>query len=146
MDFEYPEDKKYFDELFDEIGRLKGNRNLFDFRDQGLKRNEFNKIRNSILSDLIDKYGDTCQLKCHADCSGVATEVDHLIPLASNVLNKELRKLKGKKGKKTPSQSFGSNHLSNFALACKRCNAFKKHRLPNKEILRRVHNIRNGDF
>jgi hypothetical protein len=31
MDFEYPEDKKYFDELFDEIGRLKGNRNLFDF-------------------------------------------------------------------------------------------------------------------
>lgn len=65
-----------------------------------------------------------------------------MIPLASNVLNKELRGIKGQGGKKTPSQSFGSNHPSNFVLACRRCNALKKNRMPMKETLERVKQIR----
>ena len=142
MDFEFLEDEQYFNELLREFGGILKNTMLFDFRDHDLKRKEFNRIRKSMLSDLIDRYGDSCQLNFHEECGGKATEIDHLIPLASNVLNKELRELKGQGRKKTPSQSFGSNHPSNFVLACKKCNAFKKHRMPMKETLEHIKSIR----
>lgn len=73
-------------------------------------------------------------------CEGNETlEVDHLIPLSSNVLNKTLRHLKAAKGKKVQTQSFGSNHPDNLILACTRCNAFKKNRMPDAGLLVRVH-------
>jgi len=55
--------------------------------------------------------------------------VDHYIPLSTNELNKKLRNLKAEPGKKVKSQSFGSNDLDNFTLACSRCNGFKKHKI-----------------
>jgi len=143
MNFEYEEDKKYFAALLDEIGGLENNYGLFDFRSPDIKRSEFNKIRNSVFLGLLEKYGSICQLHCHEDCSNKATQVDHLIPLSSNILNKKIRSIKGEKGKKVPAQSFGSNHESNFVLACVRCNAYKKHGFPTKEILHYIIKVRN---
>lgn len=69
--------------------------------------------------------------------------VDHLIPLSSNKLNKELRQLKALKGKKVLTQSFGSNNLSNLVLACKKCNSYKKHRFLSKAELKRILDLKN---
>lgn len=103
---------------------------LFDFRNPKIKRDEFNKNRNTYLSILVKKYGLVCQLRLHEDCEVVKEfNVDHFIPLSTNELNKKLRGLKPQKGKKVPSQSFGSNDLENLRIACKRCNAYKKHRI-----------------
>ena len=144
LDFEFREDEKYFSILFDTVGGIEANYFLLDFRDPSLKRTEFNKIRNSVFQKLLDNYGRFCQLNCHEECSNEAKEVDHLIPLSSNVLNKQLRNMKGLNGKKVPAQSFGSNHESNFVLACKRCNAFKKHHLPSLKIIENITQIRSG--
>ena len=103
---------------------------LFDFRDPRTKRSEFSKIRNDLFKSLLNKYGEVCQLKLCADCSVIRKfDVDHYIPLSTNELNKKLRGLKPKDGKKVPSQSFGSNDISNLRIACSRCNAYKKHRI-----------------
>lgn len=88
----------------------------------------------------MQERGNICELKVHADCTNKAEQVDHIISLSSNELNKKLRKIKGENGKKTPTQSFGSNNYVNFALACKRCNAFKKNAIPSKEVLIRLLN------
>ncbi|MEI6396894.1 MAG: HNH endonuclease signature motif containing protein [Candidatus Taylorbacteria bacterium] len=103
---------------------------LFDFRDPKIKRAEFNKDRNQYFDALVEKFGKACQLNLCPDCSEVQEfDVDHFIPLSTNELNKKLRCLKPTKGKKVPSQSFGSNSIENLRIACKRCNAFKKHRI-----------------
>jgi hypothetical protein len=105
-------------------------RKMFDFRDPKIKRDEFNKIRNNIFKKLISKYGKKCQLNIHKDCSKEEVfDVDHYIPVSTNELNKKLRGMKPKNGKKVPAQSFGSNDISNLRIACKRCNAFKKHKI-----------------
>lgn len=131
--FQYEEDYIYFLEKL-----AKGNKDLFfnkylkmfDFRDPYLKRKDFNKIRNKVFRELILKYGKKCQLRIHPDCSKEkAFDVDHYIPLSTNKLNKDLRKIKAKDGKKVPSQSFGSNDISNLRIACKKCNSFKKHKI-----------------
>lgn len=103
---------------------------MFDFRPSAVKRKEFNLMRNKIFKKLVLKYGEKCQLNIHPDCSREEKfDVDHFIPLASNKLNKILRKLKPEVGKKVLSQSFGSNDISNLKIACKRCNSFKKHKI-----------------
>ncbi len=103
---------------------------LFDFRDPKVKRKEFNQMRNKYFDLLIKKHGKNCQLKLCPNCSLVEKfDVDHFIPLSTNELNKKLRGLKPKNGKKVPSQSFGSNNIENLRIACKRCNAYKKHRI-----------------
>lgn len=131
--FEYPEDREYFisllaqgDSHFFEQNCLK----YFDFRDPKIKRNEFNKIRQTVLKTLVQKYGLKCQLKLHPDCSKIKKfDIDHLIPLSTNELNKKIRKLKPENSKKVPTQSFGSNDINNLVIACSRCNAYKKHRI-----------------
>ena len=131
--FQYKADYKFFlkalahgDEVLFEKKFLK----LFDFRDPGLKRKEFNLIRNDVYKKLVSKYGEKCQLNLCADCSVEKVfAVDHFIPLSSNKLNKEIRNLKAPKGKKVLSQSFGSNDIANLIIACKRCNDFKKHKI-----------------
>lgn len=143
-DFYHPEDCEYFDRLLAHSGGVVGNIHLFDFRDPNEKRAEFNRIRDSIFATLISLYGPACQLCFHTDCTGTASQVDHLIPLSSNVLNKELRGIKGVAGKKTPTQSFGSNHQDNFVLACPRCNAFKKHRFPSTELIEKIQESRRN--
>lgn len=103
---------------------------MFDFRSPTLKRKEFNLIRNKAYKELVIKYGEKCQLNLCPDCSEVKLfDVDHYIPLSTNELNKKLRKMNPSLGKKVVSQSFGSNDISNLQIACKRCNAYKKHKI-----------------
>ena len=74
---------------------------MFDFRIPEIKRKEFNKIRNQKLESLKAQFGIRCMLSldvCDLE-SGIA--VDHLIPISSNILNKEIRRLKAEKGKKS---------------------------------------------
>jgi 5-methylcytosine-specific restriction endonuclease McrA len=103
---------------------------LFDFRDPIIKRKELdvNKVKQLLLID-----NQTCQLKISKECLGdQKLQVEHLIPVSTNKLNKSLRNLKASPGKKVPTQSFGSNHISNLVLACEKCNSLKKHRLPDE--------------
>ena len=132
MDFHYLEDKKYFINLLakgDEERFEKESRCLFDFRSPQIKRDEFNKIRNKVLKELIKKHGLKCQLNLIPECEKDKNiVVDHFIPLSSNILNKILRNLKPENNKKVKTQSYGSNHQKNFILACGKCNGYKKHR------------------
>ena len=135
IQFEHSEDKKYFEKhlLTKEKPSIEDFKAFFDFRPTGIKRAEFNHCRKDILSQLIKRHGKKCMLAmecCDLD-SGLA--IDHLIPLSTNKLNKELRNLKPDRHKKVRSQSFGSNHLDNLIIACNRCNSHKKHRLLDRE-------------
>ena len=138
MNFEYKEDKIFFQRLFKDFGGLKKNYDLFDSSDPLLKRKEFNKIRDKTFHKLQDKFGDICMLNFHADCTNSADQVDHLIPLSSNILNKTIRALKAEKGKKVTAQSLGSNNYRNLLLSCSRCNAAKKHHIPDNKLLNKV--------
>jgi len=142
MFFEYPEDKVFFMNLFrcdkekDFDSRFY---RFFDFRLPDLKRKEFNGKRNTLYRSYFAE-GRVCQLKLIDTCSQSGSfAIDHMIPLSSNELNKNIRKLEAMKGKKVQTQSFGSNHRDNLLLACRECNDFKKHRMGNflKEIIRR---------
>lgn len=136
--FDLEEDEKHFDGVLRDIGGVDANAHLFDFRDPDLKRKEFNSIRDSVFAELKRQYGSGCQLTLHDDCGGVGTVVDHLIPLKANELNKALRQIKGSNGRKTPSQSFGSNHPDNFVMACRRCNSFKHSKIPTSELINSI--------
>ncbi|HMP67245.1 MAG TPA: hypothetical protein PKA60_00650 [Candidatus Paceibacterota bacterium] len=133
MNFEHSEDERFFADLLTEGDIKKLNTkhgHLFDFRTPQVKRNEFNTLRKKLLQQLILRDGEKCNLCIHPDCSKEPVfECDHIIPLASNELNKTLRQMKRTLFKKVPAQSFGSNHIDNLMIACKRCNAFKKHRI-----------------
>jgi 5-methylcytosine-specific restriction endonuclease McrA len=145
MEFMFPEDQQFFQELLcGERGDFSKYGSLFDFRSPILKRQEFNKIMKQVRLQLENLYGKVCQLQCSDLCDierGI--NVDHLIPLSSNKLNKELRQLKALKGKKVLTQSFGSNNLSNLVLACKKCNSYKKHRFLSKAELKRILDLKN---
>ena len=138
MNFEYKEDKIFFQHLFKEFGGLERNHDLFDSSNPFLKRQAFNTIRNKAFRKLQDKFGDICMLNFHADCANSADQVDHLIPLSSNILNKTIRAMKAEKGKKVSAQSLGSNNDRNFVLSCSRCNAAKKHHIPDNELFNKV--------
>lgn len=132
INFEHPEDREYFANLLANGDAEKLDRDfsdLFDFEHPAIKREKFNKIKKKILQELMEKYNGECQLKIHPDCSKVQKfEPDHIIPLSSNELNKKLRGMTRVTSEKVERQSFGSNNMKNMLLACKRCNAFKKHR------------------
>ena len=103
--------------------------NNFDFRPIGVKRKEFNRKRNEIYSQLIKKHGEKGMLNLNKNClKNKELQIDHRIPLSSNILNKKVRKMKAEKGKKVLTQSLGSNHIDNLILACRKCNGFKKNR------------------
>jgi len=133
MQFEYPKDREFFANFLaggDEKRLEKEFFECFDFRHPAIKRWEFNKVRKKMLDELMRKYGGKCQLRIHPDCSKDGKfEPDHIIPLSTNELNKKLRHMARTSGEKVPAQSFGSNHPKNLILTCKRCNAYKKHRL-----------------
>ncbi len=145
LKFMFPEDQKFFQELLcnegEEFSRYEP---LFDFRSPDIKRREFKKIVKRARLELEKFYGRVCQLRCSDMCdieSGI--NIDHVIPLSSNKLNKELRQIKALKGKKVLTQSFGSNHISNLILACKKCNSYKKHRFLSKPELKRIFALKN---
>ncbi len=140
MHFQYPEDKAYFVALLCEEGEsLATYATLFDFRPLAMKRQDFQAQRATLLQQLRAIYGGRCQLqfpeRCNID-SGIT--IDHIIPLASNKLHKEVRGMFGTPGKKVPSQSFGSNHINNLIIACRACNNAKKHRLLERHILKQL--------
>lgn len=139
MEFEFKEDKEYFEKLLcSESQTIENFIHLFDFHPVDEKRSEFNKNRSKIKQELITKHGEECMLKlsmCDMN-SGIA--IDHLIPLSTNQLNKSLRKLVPVKDKKVATQSFGSNHIDNLVIACANCNNHKKHRILKGEVLRRI--------
>ena len=139
-EFEHPEDAAYFRaNLCPRGGRLARFAVLFDFRDPAAKRREFNRCRDQLLRELKRARGASCQLRLSPGCQlkGPLT-VDHLIPLSSNVLNKCLRQMKAPSGRKVPTQSLGSNHIENLALACGPCNGHKKHQLYPELIRRQI--------
>lgn len=142
MQFEYPEDQEFFAHLFAEgdVNYLNNAySDLFDFRHPAIKRFEFDKVRKKVLKELLEKYNGECQLHIHPECTNEGTfEPDHIVPLSSNILNKELRKTGHTSGAKVVSQSFGSNHSRNLTLACKRCNAFKKNKILTGTVLHRL--------
>jgi hypothetical protein len=140
MDFEYPEDKNFFQSLLcDEGEDISLYESLFDFRPPIIKRREFAKKYKTILTQLLENYGKVCQLRYSEHCNiDEGFNIDHLIPISSNKLNKHMRELKALKGKKVITQSFGSNDLSNLVIACKKCNSFKKHKILTRYEIKRI--------
>lgn len=142
MQFEFPEDREFFASLLAEgdVHRLEtAYSDLFDFRHPAIKRFEFNKTRKRVLIELMEKHKGECQLRIHPECTSEGVfEPDHIIPLSSNTLNKELRHMKRTSNAKVEPQSFGSNHPRNLTLACRRCNGFKKHRILSGEVVKRL--------
>jgi hypothetical protein len=142
INFEYLEDREYFANLLanKDIEKLESDfSELFDFENPAIKREKFNKISKKVLKELLDKYGNECQLKIHEDCSKVNKfEPDHIVPLSSNELNKKIRGMVMFSSEKVKRQSFGSNNIKNFTLACKRCNAFKKNKFFEKDLYERL--------
>ena len=78
----------------------------------------------------VNTRGNTCS------CSGKAEVVDHLIPISSNRVRKELG-VKPLPGKKVESQEIGSAHISNLILACAACNSRKLQSF-DRETIHRV--------
>ncbi|MCU0660390.1 MAG: HNH endonuclease [Candidatus Pacebacteria bacterium] len=142
MQFEFPEDQEFFSHLLangDTNQLVVAYSDLFDFRHPAIKRWEFDKTSKNVLRDLVEKYNGECQLRLHPECSpSHGLEPDHIIPLSSNILNKELRKLTGTAGAKVLSQSFGSNHPRNLTLACRKCNGLKKHKILSGVAIHRL--------
>ncbi len=132
--FKYKEDEIFFKDLLGQYYDKK----FFDFSDPIIKRKQFNLIRNSILNTFLAKYSKRCFLSY--DCCDLNSgfNIDHIIPISTNKLNKELRLLKPEKEKKVISQSFGSNNEINLMLTCRNCNFRKKHRLLEKDELKRI--------
>lgn len=132
-----PEDLEYFLKRFgvekEEAERIAP---FFDRRPALKKRREFNAICAKAKADLLQRFGPTCMLGYAGVCDPASGwEVDHLIPLQSNVLNKQLRGMERVQPKKVPSQSYGSNEPCNLILACRRCNGHKKNLFLEKEHL-----------
>ncbi len=128
--FRYKKDKQYFADLFADgsIGMLQKKYGLrFDFRNPTIKRREYNADKQELFPLIFKRAKGICQI-----CKSVrGIEIDHIVPLASNQLNKKFRKMCptkiGGKLKKVPSESYGSNNPKNLQLACKSCNRKKWH-------------------
>ena len=145
ISFQNKEDEEFFSKLLNQKEVLNSNyKVLFDFRDPLIKRKEFNKKRNELFKQLKSTFGESCSLKL--DCCDVSSGfvIDHVIPLSSNILNKNLRDVRPPKGKKVPSQSFGSNNIENLVLSCNSCNNFKKHKFLDEVRMRRILEFRKG--
>lgn len=143
--FEFEADPGFFNQLLCREGEtLDDYAELFDFDPPAFKRAAFAKIRGDILRLRLAEHGEVCQLRIHAQCDvSTGLHIDHVIPLSTNQLNKALRGLgtsqtPGGKRRKTPTQSFGSNHPRNLILACAKCNGHKKHRILDTATVRRL--------
>jgi 5-methylcytosine-specific restriction endonuclease McrA len=142
MQFKYPEYEQFFRNLLCEEGEnLSLYSSLFDPEEPpSIKRREFNSRRKQIWKELEERFGRVCQSQFSENCDvNNPACVDHVIPLTSNELNKVIRNLKPiVAGKKVPSESFGSNDISNLVLACAKCNSNKKHRFLDRDRMRRI--------
>lgn len=139
-EFEFPEDRDFFYRLLitDTNEDFEIYMSLFDFRSNEIKRKEFNKLRDWLFADLEKLHGHICMLNLEICDPTAKLVIDHVIPLTTNKLNKDLRQLEAKPGKKVKSQNFGSNHIDNLILACEKCNNNKKHRLLDGQKLKEI--------
>lgn len=143
MQFEFKEDRGYFERLLCKEGEeLERYETLFDFRLAIVKRKEFNSKRKSLVEKLLSLHGRDCMLKYECCDLSSGLTVDHLIPLSTNKLNKELRKFKPESDKKVTSQSFGSNHIDNLVIACAKCNSHKNHKILEAELFTRIFKVK----
>ena len=144
MDKKY---RKYFhDRLCKDVETLKQYRKLFDTkRTPEEKRKEFKKNYKRLLEELMRLEGFKsannckCLLQYSPECdinSGIT--IDHIIPLSSNKINKEVRHIKAKNGKKVETESLGSNDFSNLIICCKNCNFAKKHIILDAKEMKNV--------
>ncbi|MBI1387992.1 MAG: hypothetical protein GC154_06050 [bacterium] len=142
MDFEHKEDKEFFCQLLCDDGETIGKyMELFDFRDPDIKRKEFDNNKRKLHDELLKHHLKKCMIGYARICDPDANiEIDHIIPLSTNELNKKIRNLQPERGKKVKTQSFGSNDIKNLIFACKKCNAHKKHLFLEIPILRKILN------
>lgn len=143
MKFKYPQYDQFFHDLLCWEGEdLSKYASLFDLREPpDIKRRELKGSKYRQAWEELEKiFGRRCQLQYVEGCEvDNPVAIDHVIPISSNVLNKHLRKSKPiVEGKKVPTESFGSNDLSNLVLACAKCNSNKKHRFLDRERMRRI--------
>lgn len=133
------EDKEYMAQLLCREGEdFSKYECLFDDTDTDIKRAEFNGIKKSRLEQLKSRWEGKCRLEYSPECQEVGVEIDHVIPLSTNKLNKRIRGIKAEKDKKVITQSLGSNHIYNMVLTCSKCNGAKKHQILEKEKLREI--------
>jgi 5-methylcytosine-specific restriction endonuclease McrA len=134
MNFKYNNDEMFFKKML-EFLNIDTFLTLFDFSEPIEKRKEFNKIKKKFYDQLMLKQQGECYLAFNSICDvSKGYQIDHIIPLSTNILNKNLRNLKSTdKNKKVQSESYGSNHINNLMLTCKSCNQNKKHKLLNQE-------------
>jgi hypothetical protein len=128
--FEFPEDREFFANLLTggDVSKLSKFKDCFDFRSKEVKRKEFALMRDHLFKELVKKNGYRCAFRISPKCTPDKNlQLDHIIPIATNELNKKLRKIRGKNGKKTVPQFFGSNYIGNLALLCEECNRAKRH-------------------
>lgn len=93
----------------------------------------------AIKTESLELFGEVCQLQLVPDRDPRAgLTVDHVAPLSSNKLNKELRGLAPLPGRKVVTQSFGSNDRRNLVLACGRCNRHKMNRFLTRDEIKRI--------
>jgi 5-methylcytosine-specific restriction endonuclease McrA len=122
--------------------RVASHKDLFDFETPS-------SVKRAITSKRADVFlfrgTDRCMLEMppHVStrgrsvcCTGRAEVVDHVVPLSSNRLRKELR-VAAEPGRKVPTQEIGSAHMSNLVGACKACNNRKLQSL-NGPMIRRI--------
>ena len=148
MQFLYEADREHFQRLLCDEGRdLSDYSMLFDSRPPREKRIEFNSTRQKYLALLTERFGQRCMLKIAADCDvNSGLQVDHIIPLSSNVLNRLLRSAGTSRDsdgrlRKASAQSIGSNHLRNLALACRNCNSLKRMQSSSSQGLLRAFQV-----
>ena len=109
---------------------------LFDFREPKDKRSEFNRKRSRILAFLIDTEGANCILHFGNCDLKSGYNIDHIIPISTNIINKHVHKMPAEKGKKVKTESYGSNDIYNLRIACQNCNLEKKHRFLTREEMK----------
>ena len=135
LEFPHPKYRAFFERMLCRDGEaLETYADLFDFHPVPAKRAAFGRMRASRLKELLNRFGNVCMLSFAPDCdvaSGLC--LDHLIPLSSNKLNKELlgaTTFRDSEGnfRKAPTESFGSNGQRNLVLACTNCNSFKQNK------------------
>ena len=146
MNFNFGEDEEFFRELLcDEGEDLSRYDCLFDARPKDLKLREYRQIRAKAKKHLEKIYGKVCQLRLSPECEGASEslEVDHLIPLQTNLRNKA-RGVAPLPGHKVAGVSYGSNHLCNLSLACRHCNrVMKRWHFLSREQIKRILAVKN---
>jgi hypothetical protein len=133
LELPHPKYRLFFERMLCRNGEtLEIYADLFDFGPIRAKRSAFASIRTARLNELVDRFGSICMLQFAPDynvASGLC--LNHLIPLSSNKLTKELlgattfRDADGN-FRKALTESFGSNAPRILVLACMNCNSFKQ--------------------